>query len=77
MANFNTLLSAPPFTDTPEWRAQVRDLKKNGKTTFWQAGDKYQAVLSIHRFKDRRHPDEERYLIDLNLSKLWLPRYVE
>jgi hypothetical protein len=69
-------ISAPPIEDTPEWRARLRDPNKGGRT-FWQAGDKYQALFYIHRFKDDRHPDEERYLITLNLAKPWLPAHVE
>ncbi|MEB0027892.1 hypothetical protein QN375_19265 [Pseudomonas sp. MH9.2] len=68
--------SAPPFADTPEWRAQLRDVNKGG-TTYWQAGDKYQVLLRVHRFKDYKRPDEERYMITLNLGKPWLPTHTE
>jgi hypothetical protein len=61
----------PPFADTPEWRAQLRDVNKGGRT-FWQAGDKYQVML-LSRFKDSKRPQEERYLITLNLGKPWVP----
>ncbi len=62
----------PAFADTPEWRAQLRDPKKGG-TTYWQAGDKYQAMLIVNRFKYSKRPDEERYLITLNVAAPWLP----
>jgi hypothetical protein len=62
----------PAFVDTPEWRAQLRDENKGGRT-FWQAGDKYQAVLIMHRFEDSKRPEEERYIISLNVAKPWLP----
>ena len=62
----------PPFADTPEWRAQLRDVNKGGRT-YWQAGDKYQAMLIMNRFKDKKRPSEERYLITLSLAKPWLP----
>ncbi|MEB0076398.1 hypothetical protein QN386_05570 [Pseudomonas sp. CCI3.2] len=60
----------PPFADTPQWRAQLRD---KGGTTDWYAGDKYQAMLIMHRFKDRKHPEEERYKIILSVAKPWTP----
>jgi hypothetical protein len=69
-------LSAPPVEDTPQWRARLRDPNKGG-TTYWQAGDKYQALFYINRFKDVRHPDEERYLITLDMGSPWLPTHVE
>jgi hypothetical protein len=61
----------PSFADTPEWRAQLRDFY--GETAFWYAGDKYQATLTVHRFKDRRHPEEERYRIILGVGEPWTP----
>jgi len=60
----------PPFADTPEWRTQLRDARQG--TTYWQAGDKYQLLLSVRRFRDDKHPDEERYLITLDIAKPWL-----
>lgn len=58
----------PPFADTPQWRAQLRDVKKGG-VAYWQAGNRYKAMLVVHRFKDKKRPTEERYLITLELSK--------
>lgn len=66
----------PPFADTPEWRARLRDVNKGG-TTYWQAGDKYQVMLLMNRFKDKKRPSEERYLITLDLAKPWLPTHTE
>ncbi|MDY7562335.1 hypothetical protein QN382_13305 [Pseudomonas sp. 10B1] len=60
----------PPFADTPQWRAQLRD---KGGTTDWYAGDKYQAMLTVHRFEDRKRPEEERYKITLEVAKPWTP----
>ena len=57
----------PEIVDTPEGRALVRG--NLGGNTFWRAGDKYQIMLSVNRFKDYRHPDEERYLISLELAR--------
>jgi hypothetical protein len=62
----------PAFADTPEWRARLQDVNKGG-TVYWQAGDKYQATLAMHRFKDRKHPEEERYKIFLEVAKPWTP----
>jgi len=61
----------PPFADTPQWRAQLRNVNKGG-TSYWQAGDKYQVMLVVNRFKDYRHPTEERYLIKLDLAQPWV-----
>ncbi|WP_433738056.1 hypothetical protein [Pseudomonas putida] len=58
----------PSFADTPQWRAQLRDVNKGG-SAYWRAGDKYQAMLVVSRFKDYRHPTEERFLITLGLGK--------
>ncbi len=69
-------ISAPPFADTPEWRARLRDINKGG-TTLWQAEGKYQVMLYMNRFKDNKRPNEERYLITLSLSKPWLPEHAE
>ena len=58
----------PPFADTPEWRAQLRDVNQGG-WSYWQAGDKYKLMMGVNRFKDDRNPTEERYLIKLELTK--------
>ncbi|AZO83329.1 hypothetical protein BOO88_12535 [Stutzerimonas stutzeri] len=60
----------PPFADTPEWRARLRDVNKGG-TSYWHAEDKYQVMLVVHRFKDNKRPTEERYLITLALATPW------
>ncbi|KQN54657.1 hypothetical protein ASE98_16995 [Pseudomonas sp. Leaf48] len=60
----------PPFADTPAWRARLRDVNKGG-TSYWHAGDKYQVMLVVHRFKDNKRPTEERYLITLSLATPW------
>ena len=61
----------PPITDTPQGRNKIRGLL--GSRTFWQASDKYQVMLDIGRFKDKRYPDQERFLITLELAKPWIP----
>lgn len=61
----------PPIEDTPEWRARLRDVNKGG-TTFWQAGDLYQAMLVVGRFRDDNRPKEERYLITLSIAEPWV-----
>lgn len=62
----------PTIADTPEWRAWLRRGILAGRS-YWLAGDKYQAVLVLGRFKDSRNPTEERYLIDLSVAKPWTP----
>lgn len=62
----------PPFADTSQWRARLRDVNKGGRT-FWQAGEHFQIMLNMHRTKDKKRPDEERYLISLALGRPWIP----
>ncbi|WP_246218984.1 hypothetical protein [Pseudomonas izuensis] len=62
----------PPFVDTPEWRARLRDVNKGG-TVYWKAGEKYQVTMFMNRFKCDKRPDEERYLITLSIGKPWTP----
>lgn len=69
-------ISAPPFADTPQWRALFRDKNKVG-VTYWQAGSRYQVLLGLNRFKDNRNPRQERYMIMLDLGKPWLPEHIE
>lgn len=64
------IIEDPPFADTPEWRARLRDVNKGG-TSYWHAGTQYQVMLAVNRFKDYRHPTEERFLIKLALAKPW------
>jgi hypothetical protein len=65
--------SQPRFADTPQWRAQLRDENKGG-TTFWQADDRFQVMLVLHRFQYSKRPTEERYLLSLDLGSPWIPR---
>ncbi len=58
----------PSFADTPQWRARLRDVNKGG-TAYWRAGDKYQVMLVVNRFRDNKRPAEERYLITLQLGR--------
>ncbi|CBJ80457.1 hypothetical protein KKJ06_17945 [Xenorhabdus bovienii] len=59
-----------PLANTSELRAQLRSLR-GFEATYWQVGDQYQIKLDIGRFKDDRHPNEERYLITLAIAKPW------
>jgi hypothetical protein len=61
----------PPIADTPHWRTRLRDVNKGG-TTYWQAGNQYQAMLVVGRFEDDKRPNEERYLITLALARPWV-----
>ncbi|MCK1792286.1 hypothetical protein [Pseudomonas violetae] len=61
----------PPFADTAQWRARLRDVNKGG-TSYWQAGNQYQVMLVVNRFRDDKRPKEERYLIKLQLATPWV-----
>ncbi|KWE65825.1 flagellar biosynthesis sigma factor [Burkholderia ubonensis] len=56
----------PPITDTPETRALMR--ANLAPQTFWLAGDKYQVSIEVRRFVHENRPDDERYLITLQLT---------
>jgi hypothetical protein len=60
----------PPFADTPEWRARLRDVNRGG-SAYWRASNKYQVMLVVGRFRDDSRPTEERYLITLQLAPPW------
>ncbi|MFZ3280040.1 hypothetical protein [Pseudomonas sp.] len=61
----------PTMADSPEWRAYVKQPPLSGRS-YWQAGEKYQALLILRRFRDSRYPDQERYLITLAIAEPWL-----
>ncbi|KUZ16061.1 hypothetical protein [Burkholderia diffusa] len=56
----------PPISDTPQTRALMR--ASLAPQTFWLAGDKYQVSIDVRRFVHENRPDDERYLITLQLS---------
>ncbi len=60
----------PTIADTPEWRAYLSPGVLQGHA-YWQAGDKYQVMLILARFRDSRHLDQERYLITLDIGEAW------
>ncbi|MDC9624009.1 hypothetical protein PSI22_20850 [Xenorhabdus sp. XENO-7] len=62
------------MANTPELRAKLRSLI-GSEVTYWQAGEQYQIMLIMARFKDDRHPDEERYLITLAIAEPWVKNY--
>ncbi|MCP9270043.1 hypothetical protein M5U04_18645 [Xenorhabdus sp. XENO-1] len=64
----------PALADTPEWHDTLSNMKGPG-TTYWQAGEQYQVMLDMGRFKDNRHPDEKRYLITLAIAEPWVKNY--
>jgi len=66
--------SDPPLADTPEWRARLRNVNLGG-TSYWRAGNKYQVMLVVGRFRDDRYPLEERYLMTLSLAEPWGPPF--
>ncbi|MCP9269337.1 hypothetical protein M5U04_14865 [Xenorhabdus sp. XENO-1] len=55
--------------NTPELHEGLR--RRNGRfgTNYWRAGDLYQTMLNIRLFRDDKHPDEERYLITLEVAR--------
>jgi hypothetical protein len=55
-----------PFEDTKEWRERLRDCQSNA--SFWRAGNKYQTQLGIACFADDAHPNEQRFLLSLEIS---------
>lgn len=56
----------PPLSDTPAMRVKVRN--NEAPQSFWLAGEKYQAYLDVRRFRHDAHPNDERYLITLQVS---------
>ncbi|MBC8952979.1 hypothetical protein [Xenorhabdus sp. PB62.4] len=64
----------PALENTPEWHDTLSNMKGPGKT-YWQAEDRYQIKMNLGRFKDDKHPDEERYLITLAIAKPWVRNY--
>ncbi|MEX0447644.1 hypothetical protein [Xenorhabdus sp. SGI246] len=65
----------PALVNTPELRDNLRNMKGGAGTTYWQAGEQYQIMLGMARFKDDRHPNEERYLITLAIAEPWVKNY--
>jgi hypothetical protein len=61
-----------PIEDTPELRQRLKQFATPAAGSDWQAGDKVQVTLFFHRFKDDRHPEQERYLITLTLAAPWI-----
>ncbi|MBC8954965.1 hypothetical protein [Xenorhabdus sp. PB62.4] len=58
----------PPLDNTPELQAKLHSLKCS-ETTYWRAGDQYQTMVNLGCFNDKRHPDEERYMITMEIAK--------
>jgi hypothetical protein len=56
----------PPIANTPAMRALMR--KNDAPQSYWLAGDKYQIYLDVRRFRHENRPNDERYLITLQLS---------
>jgi hypothetical protein len=57
----------PPIEDTPATRAAIQ--RCSNPITYWQAEDKLQIVLDIRCFRRDGHPNEDRYLMTLQLAK--------
>ncbi|MFL9909841.1 flagellar biosynthesis sigma factor [Paraburkholderia sp. RL17-337-BIB-A] len=56
----------PPIEDTRDTRAQIR--RCVAPTSYWQAGNTYQISLNIRCFRSDDRPNDERYLITLDLG---------
>jgi hypothetical protein len=56
----------PPIEDTPDTRATIRHC--DSPTSYWLAENKYQASVDIRCFRSDDRPDDERYLITLDLG---------
>ena len=63
---------SPAYEDTPALRGQAKNNKS--RTVFWSAGDKYQIMIFLQRFADSKRPNEERYLITMQIAKPWIPK---
>ena len=57
---------SPPIEDTRETRAQIR--RCAAPTSYWQGGANYQVSLNIRCFRSDDRPNDERYLITLDLG---------
>lgn len=57
----------PPIADNQEWRDRLHACKFNAG--FWRAGSRYQTQLGITCLADDKHPNEERCLISLEVSR--------
>jgi hypothetical protein len=62
---------SPAYEDTSAERELAK--KNNSPTTFWSAANKYQIMLFLQRVKDLA-PDQERYLIHIEIAKPWIPK---
>jgi hypothetical protein len=56
----------PPIEDNRDTRAHIRDCA--APTSYWQASNKYQISLNIRCFRSDDRPNDERYLITLDLG---------
>jgi hypothetical protein len=56
----------PAIADTPAMRAKIRS--RADPITYWLADNKYQIILDVRRFIHENRPNDERYLITLQLS---------
>ena len=64
---FLVRMDHPAYRDTPEIRLEIRDGK--AWQSFWNAEKKYGVSLFIQRFQDDKRPNEERYLIHLDIGR--------
>ena len=60
----------PPITDSPTVRARIRECA--APTGYWQAGDKYQISVNVRCFRSDDQPNDERFLITVDVARPWL-----
>ena len=63
---------SPAYEDTPEMRKKLK--QGQSPTTYWSAGEKYQAMIFLQKFADSKGPNEERYLITMAISTPWVKK---
>lgn len=63
----NNIHRHPSYADTPQWRQNIKACKPD--TTYWQVPGLYQTQLFIACFEDSKYPNQDRYLITLEVSR--------
>ncbi|MCQ8896461.1 hypothetical protein NQT62_08455 [Limnobacter humi] len=61
----------PAHDNTANWKTRIAACRAD--TTFWNSGTekRYQITVGIACFKDDRHPNEQRFLINLAIARPW------
>lgn len=61
----------PAHDNTAKWKTRIAACRADA--TFWNSGaeKRYQITVGIACFKDDRHPNEQRFLINLAIARPW------